>query len=340
MASPPSAAVYSLNLTVIPQQPFSDLVAWPAGQAQPGTSNLHSTDGGVLADAAMVAGGTSGAISVLATGNTDLVIDINGYFAPPSASSLQFFPMTPCRVIDTRVANGSFGSPYLSTYVPRDFPFLQSSCGISSSAKAYSVNVTVIPKGVLWYVTAGPAGQTLPLVSTLNDYAGAGVPLANAAIVPAGTNGALTFMGSQDTDLIVDINGYFASPASGGLNFYAVPPCRAADTRNANGPLGGPIIPGYVVPTRSFPLAQSGCGLPSSAGAYSLNISAIPTGGMWYLTAWPVGQTAPFVSTLNDYKGLPTANAAIVPAGTAGAINVLVSQDSHVVIDVNGYFGQ
>ena len=188
---PANATVYSLNLTVIPQQPFSDLVAWPAGQPQPGVSNLHSTDAGVVADTAIVAGGTGGAISVLATGNTDLVIDINGYFAPPGASSLQFFPMTPCRVIDTRSANGSFGSPYLAGYVARDFPFLQSSCGISGLARAYSLNVTVVPKGTLWYVTAGPAGQPLPLVSALNDYAGAGVPLANAAIVPAGTNGSV-----------------------------------------------------------------------------------------------------------------------------------------------------
>jgi len=62
--------------------------------------------------------------------------------------------------------------------------------------------------------------------------------------------------------------------------------------------------------------------------------------GLWYLSAWPAGQTAPLVSTLNDYKGLPVANAAIVPAGTGGAINVLVSQDSHVALDVNGYFAQ
>ena len=52
------------------------------------------------------------------------------------------------------------------------------------------------------------------------------------------------------------------------------------------------------------------------------------------------GQPAPIVSTLNDYRGLPAANAALVPAGTGGAVNVLVSQDSHVAIDVNGYFAQ
>ena len=44
--------------------------------------------------------------------------------------------------------------------------------------------------------------------------------LANAAIVPAGTNGAVSFFAANPTDLIVDINGYFAPPGTGGLNFY------------------------------------------------------------------------------------------------------------------------
>jgi hypothetical protein len=34
--------------------------------------------------------------------------------------------------------------------------------------------------------------------------------LANAAIVPAGTNGEIAVYVSNTTDLIIDINGYFA----------------------------------------------------------------------------------------------------------------------------------
>ena len=66
--------------------------------------------------------------------------------------------------------------------------------------------------------------------------------LANAAIVPAGTDGAVSFFGMNTTDLVVDINGYFAPPAAGGLNYYTVAPCRIADTRNAIGPFGGPAM--------------------------------------------------------------------------------------------------
>ena len=48
----------------------------------------------------------------------------------------------------------------------------------------------------------------MPLVSTLNDISGAVV--ANAAIVPAGSNGAISVFALKATDLIIDIDGYFA----------------------------------------------------------------------------------------------------------------------------------
>jgi hypothetical protein len=53
-----------------------------------------------------------------------------------------------------------------------------------------------------------PAGEPQPLVSTLNSFAGKIV--ANAALVPAGVNGAISVSPSNPTDLIIDINGYFA----------------------------------------------------------------------------------------------------------------------------------
>jgi hypothetical protein len=43
-------------------------------------------------------------------------------------------------------------------------------------------------------------------------------------------------------------------------------------------------------------------------------------------------------STLLALKGLVVANAAVVPAGTSGAINMFVLNPTQVVIDVNGYF--
>ena len=56
--------------------------------------------------------------------------------------------------------------------------------------------------------------------------------MANAALVPAGNDGQIATYANNDTDLVIDVNGYFAAPGSGGLSFYALTPCRVIDTRS------------------------------------------------------------------------------------------------------------
>ena len=65
----------------------------------------------------------------------------------------------------------------------------------------------------------------------------------------------------------------------------------------------------------------------------------VPKGFLGYLITWPTGISMPNVSTLNAYDGQVTANAGIVPAGTAGAISVQARDATNLIIDVNGYFG-
>jgi probable HAF family extracellular repeat protein len=335
---PSSAAAYSLNVTVVPRAGVLNyLTVWPTGQSQPVVSTLNSLDGEILANAAIVPAGTGGSIEAFATDETDLVIDINGYFVPPTTGSLQFYPLTPCRILDTRkTPNGTFAGPSLASGSSRSFPIQSSGCNVPGTAAAYAFNVTVVPPldGVLAYLTVWPTGESRPVVSTLNSLDGN--ILANAAIVPAGSGGAVSFYATNTTDLVVDINGYFAAPAAGGLNFYAVPPCRIVDTRKADGTFAGPIMGAST--TRAFPLSQGPCGISDSAAAYSLNMTVVPSGYLGYLTLWPTGDAQPVVSTLNALEGQLVANAALVPAGTGGAVNVFVTNATHVVIDTNGYF--
>ncbi len=336
---PSNAAAYALNITVVPRTgTLGYLTVWPGGQVQPQVSTLNSLDGSVIANAAIVPAGDSGSINAFATDDTDLIVDINGYFVPPAGGALQFYPLTPCRVLDTRNRDGDFGGPSLAGSVARSFQIGSSLCAaISGFAAAYSLNVTVVPHGTLGYLTVWPTGQTQPLVSTLNSLDG--TVLANAAIVPAGTGGAVSFFGANDTDLVVDINGYFAPPSIGGLDFHTAAPCRLVDTRNPDGAYGGPVMAAQT--TRSFPLGDASCGLPPSAHAYSLNMTVVPQAPtLGYLSTWAAGGTQPVVSTLNALKGQIVANAAIVPAGLSGAIDVFVTDTAQVIIDTDGYFGQ
>jgi hypothetical protein len=300
---------------------------WPAGQAQPIGSTLNS-DGRVKANAAITPAGTNGGVSVYASDATQFILDIDGYFVPAgtSASGLEFFPVTPCRVADTRNATGALGGPSLAANTARAFPVQSSLCGIPATAKAYSLNVTAVPHAALGYLTAWPSGQSLPVVSTLNSSTGA--VAANAAIVPAGTSGEVSIYVSDATDVILDIDGYFAPPASGGLSLYTVTPCRVIDTRNGSGAFDG---------TLTVPIHSSSCAPPATAQAYVLNATIVPTASLNFLSLWAAGEALPVVSTLNANDGTVTSNMAIVPTAN-GSIDAFATDSTQLILDLSSYF--
>jgi len=336
---PATALAYSLNVTAVPKQALSYLTLWPTGASRPGVSTLNSWSGIVVANAAIVPAGTGGAVSVYVTNESDVVLDIDGYFDTSTGpSSYAFYPTTPCRAVDTRGPSGQFGGPIMDGPAIRDFPLPLSVCAPPATSRAYSLNVTVVPdpaKQFLAWLTAWPTGQQRPGVSTLNSWTGKVV--ANAALVSAGTNESVSVFVTDPTDVILDLNGYFALPGSAGaLLFYPVVPCRIADTRGDAGPFGGPEMESGEA--RAFEIPASRCNIPTNAAAYSLNVTVVPDGFLSYLTAWPTGSTMPNVSTLNSFDGEVVADAAIVPAGTNGSIDIFVTNDTQVILDIDGYF--
>jgi hypothetical protein len=323
---PSSAVAYSLNVTAIPGGPLGYLTLWPSGQAQPTVSTLNS-DGRIKANAAITPAGTNGGVSVFVTNESHVILDIDGYFVPAgTASALAFYPVTPCRVADTRNPNGSLGGPSLVGGTSRDFPVQSSNCALPSDAKAYSLNVTAIPKGALGYLTMWPSGQTQPLVSTLNSPTGA--VAANGAIVPAASNGEVSVFVSNPSDVVLDVNGYFAAPSANGLSLYTTTPCRVIDTRNSAGAFNGVLA---VV------VESSSCAPSSTAQAYVLNATVVPSSSLGYLTLWPAGETQPVVSTLNAVDGAVTSNMAIVPT-LNGSIDAFSSNPTQLILDLSSYF--
>lgn len=128
------------------------------------------------------------------------------------------------------------------------------------------------------------------------------------------------------------------------LPFVAIQPCRLVDTRPSQGfpaAWGAPAL--IANATRDFDLnsAPHCPGIPANAEAYSLNVTVTETQGAGDVRLWPAGLPPLVVSTQNWPAALVTlANAAIVPAGTGGAVTVQVAgSGTHLIIDINGYFG-
>ena len=331
---PATAGAYSLNVAVVPKKTLGYVTVWPAGQSQPTVATLTSLDGRIRSNAAIVAAGANGAISVFATDDTDVILDINGYFNSPSAAAAgttgasAFYPLTPCRIADTRNAAGPLGGPSLAAQSTRSFPIAESTCGVPADAQAYSLNFAAVPKGPLGFLTAWPTGQPQPTVASLNAVTG--TVTANAVIVPAGANGAIDVYATNDTDLVIDIDGYFVAPGAGGLSFYAGTPCRVLDSRD---PQGTPPFNGE----RGVDVTASSCGLPASAKAFVFNATVVPPGPFGFLTMWPEGEPQPVAATLNALDGAITSNMAIVPT-TSGSISVFGSNPTYLILDNFGYF--
>jgi hypothetical protein len=324
---PATAQAYSLNVAVVPVSTLGFLTLWPAGQARPLVATLNSLDGRIKSNAAIVPAGAGGAVSVFATNNTDVILDINGYFVSAATSgALAFYPLAPCRVVDTR--NGTLLSGSINSGTSRTLPMLFSSCEIPVTAQAYSLNFVVVPPGRVGFLTAYPTGVARPVVATLNDPTGTIV--ANAAIVPAGNGGSIDVYASDTTQLVVDINGYFAPPGTGALSLYTLPPCRVLDTRQ---PSGSPPISGQIDVT----VIASGCGSVPSAHAYVLNATVVPTASLGFLTMWPQGTTRPVVATLNALDGAITNNLALLPA-SGTEVSAFASDSTHLILDLFGYF--
>ena len=323
---PNSAVAYSLNVTAVPQAALGYLTLWPSGQPQPLVSTLNS-DGRIKANAAITPAGTNGGVTVYVTDESNVILDIDGYFVPKgTVPALAFYPVTPCRLVDTRTGTGPLAGPFLAAGTSRDFPLKSSNCALPANAQVYSLNVTAVPKGTLDYLTMWPSGEPQPLVSTLNATTGA--VTANAALVPAGANGDISVYVSNASDVVLDLDGYFATPARNGLSLYTTTPCRILDTRKSSGLFDG-NLPVAVEP--------SACAPSSTAQAYVLNTTVVPSGSLGFLTLWPAGENQPLVSTLNAADGAVTSNMAIVPTSN-GNIQTFSSNPTQLILDISSYF--
>jgi hypothetical protein len=246
---------------------------------------------------------------------------VTATFGP--TTGLQFVPVTPCLVADTRNPAGPCGGPEIAANSSREFDIPQSACGIPSTAVAYSLNVTVVPNGFLNYLTLWPSGQTQPNVSTLNSPTGAVVT--NAAIVPSGTSGDVSVYVHDDADVILDVNGDFAPPGTGGLSLYTVTPLPG-DRYATDG------IYGHSGTQRREQYLRSAIdrqGIrPERHGG--------PPGPLNFLTPWPDGETQPNVSTLNADGGAITSkygHRAPLPMAKSTPSN-----PTNLILDISSYF--
>ena len=135
--------------------------------------------------------------------------------------------------------------------------------------------------------------------------------------------------------LLADVSGYFtddtAPDTDDGL-FVPLVPARLLDSRGA----GAPIPPGG---TTSFAVTGE-LGIPSTANAVVLNLTAVRSTARGFVTGWPSDETQPGSSNLNvSGPSENIANLAVLPLRMpSGRISLFTLGGSHLLADTSGYF--
>ncbi len=367
---PTTAQAVVVNLTAINHGSGSTFIsAFPAGGAVPRASNINLAPGAVYSNLAFVQLSATGKITLFnAVGTADVIVDVQGYFAPPGAAPVAgtFHSMPPLRICDSRagqntecagtsnhpIAAGTWRRVVLSGLPPGAPGGTPSIPTLGAAAAAFNLTATAGTAPTFVAVTAPNSSDACPTsaprFSNLNPSAGGSIPI--RVISPVGPNqDVCVFNATGSINFIIDVNGWFGNghESTTAALFYSVAPTRICDTRQGSGtecdsnsltPNDTEILPvAGVSPTP----AEGGLVKPVAVVA---NLTGIAGTAATVLVLYPSDVSPrPQASDLNPNAGQVVANLAIVSlaqtGGNSGDVNLFNAVGTiDAILDVAGWF--
>jgi len=126
-----------------------------------------------------------------------------------ATAALDYYTLTPCRLVDTRTAPGMYGGP--AVHPGQRIFVVTGQCGIPAAAKALAINLTAISAGATGHLKVFP-GNSTPTTSTAISFT-AGLTRANNATVMLSSSGSGALGISNTTGVpvhvAIDVFGYF-----------------------------------------------------------------------------------------------------------------------------------
>ncbi len=189
---PADATAVWLNLTVADPTVPTVLTAYPGPcGAPPLSSNVNARAQHSTASSVLVGIGSDGSVCVLTyAGSSQIVVDVAGWFGP-GAGGLAYRPVTPERLLDTRLGGGQPTNAETPVQV----------------GGVYVLNVAAVDSSTSGYVTVRPCGS--PLVSSLINTASA-EDTANLTAVAGDASGNVCVRANIKSHLVVDHVATFA----------------------------------------------------------------------------------------------------------------------------------
>ena len=313
---PADATSLVLNLTVTGPSRSGFITVYPCGTARPLAAAINFTAGETKANLVDTLYDNSGALCLWSNVGTDVVVDLQGYHSNASAGRL--VPRTAVRLVDTRPDNGVVAEQVLVVPV-----IGTGKAPIGTTTVA--LNIAVDGPQRSGFVTVYPCGTDRPWASNLNFVAGQTV--SNEVLVRPGADGNVCVYATAATHIVVDLNATYDATGTG--LFTALVPGRLVDTRLSTKLTAGQPVAWAVVGDNAAPAGTT---------AVSLNIAVTDPERDGYLTVYPCGSPIPWASNLNFAAGQTISNHVTATVGADGTVCVYASQNTNVVIDVEGIY--
>ncbi|MFM2076608.1 MAG: hypothetical protein RJA49_498, partial [Actinomycetota bacterium] len=335
----------TLGATVPGTVTVEDCAARPAGSRT--WTNAAVRPGRLNAATTMVPIDAKGRFCLTQSAAFHTVVTVQGYFVPSAAAPTGnlFTPVPPVHAVDSSAQ--TFCTPTSTCSPPGPVPAgteVMSTVATSLTPVAALAHVTVDAPAAAGTLRLGTCSNQPPsivgsntLVFTGLDGAETGVGLVGLSMTDLGAQFCTT--ATRAAQQRVDVTGFFAPAAGGGLGYTAQVPVRVADTRQCwvdgltlvqrcNRLLGVGNTVRLKAPTGAAVvlLDVTAIGVPTSKGA--LTAASCATIGV-------AGATAPAVQVL---PSTTTSNMVAVPVAANGTYCVRTNTVTHLSIDVLGTF--
>ena len=324
----------SLNITASGADAAGFITVWPCSSTQPSTPNMYFSSPQSVTGEVLAAIDTTGKVCIASSTPAHIYVDVNGYF------TAGFHPTSLQRVVDTRadsaqglreVAKVKLAAKQVLRVKMTDLVV----AGVpATGVGAVVLNITAMNSVSSGYITAYNCGRRPRL---WNLYFYRVVAVSSMAIVPVkSSTGEVCIYSSAETDVMVDIGGWFAA-----ADFGIITPQRIADTRESR-PHGLRSVKKVMISgTKQLSLKLTNLPkvpMPSDRiQAVVLRVSAKALTKNGYVTVYPCGDRPRKVS-VRLIAGQTSGNTVIVPLHpTTHRICVYSSALSDVVVDIAGW---
>ncbi len=206
-SSPAPARARAVAINLVGVDPALDgwIRAFPCDGPEPYVSSISARSGQAIASSVIVPVAADGTICLTSMMETDVVIDITGWFG--TTSGLRFVPLDPIRLLDTR----SFLTEINPTTRGQMLPAGQvlevqvaGVRGVPADSSAATINLVALGATTPGWLRVVPCGSPSD-ASTINFSTPA--PIANGSNVKLSPSGSVCVVGMATTHVVIDITG-------------------------------------------------------------------------------------------------------------------------------------